>query len=693
MIKYLKKLKILFHSNIFYFLLFLFLIIYIFLSINKKDFYKTDLNSNKFEGIIVSYKIKNDLLTLEVKGIDKIVCFYYFNDDVNKNNFINNYNLGDRILLSGSFSVPNNNTIPNLFNYKKYLKSKGIYIVMNCDSFYKLSNNKNIIYMVKNIINKHINSYKSKAYLSTFIMGDKSMLDGDIYERYQNNGVSHLLAISGMHISILSGFILMLLKKININNNISYFIVILFLFIYMMIIGITPSVLRCILLFLFIYLNKKYNLNISLIKIFLLVLFLVLLINPFYIYNTSFLYSFIVSFYLVLFKNKFNNDNYFYNLFLVSFISFCVSLPVTFYYFYEINFLSIIMNLIFVPIISLVVFPIALITFFIPFLDNILLVLINIIEFLSFLFSKITFFNFIFGRPNYIFIIFYYLFITIFLYTNRKKYFVLILILLFVLYNRNYFFSNTFILTIDVGQGDSILIHNRNKNILIDTGGKVNYKNNSSIALKKNIPLFKSFGIRNIDYLILSHGDYDHMGEAINLVNNFKVEKVIFNCGEFNDLEKNLIKLLDKKTIQYYSCIKELNVDKNKLFFLQTKEYDNENDNSNVIYTELDGYKFMLMGDASITTEKEIISKYNLPDIDVLKVGHHGSKTSSSKEFLDEINPKYFVISVGKNNRYGHPNKEVLDNLNDSKVYRTDQDGSITFKIKNRKLEIETCSP
>lgn len=183
------------------------------------------------------------------------------------------------------------------------------------------------------------------------------------------------------------------------------------------------------------------------------------------------------------------------------------------------------------------------------------------------------------------------------------------------------------------------------------------------------------------------------MGDAINLVNNFKVEKVIFNCGEYNDLEKDLIKVLDKKKIKYYSCIKELNIDNNKLYFLQTKEYDNENDNSNVIYTELNGYKFMFMGDASTTTEKEIMNKYNLPDVDVLKVGHHGSKTSSSIEFIDEIKPKYSIISIGKKNRYGHPNKEVLDVLSNSKIYRTDEDGSIMFKIKNNKLKIETCEP
>ena len=85
------------------------------------------------------------------------------------------------------------------------------------------------------------------------------------------------------------------------------------------------------------------------------------------------------------------------------------------------------------------------------------------------------------------------------------------------------------------------------------------------------------------------------------------------------------------------------------------------------------------MGDAGVEVEEDLIEKYNLQDIDVLKVGHHGSETSSSEEFINEINPKYSIISVGKNNRYGHPNKGVIDNLEDSKIYRTDQDGCTIF--------------
>lgn len=172
------------------------------------------------------------------------------------------------------------------------------------------------------------------------------------------------------------------------------------------------------------------------------------------------------------------------------------------------------------------------------------------------------------------------------------------------------------------------------------------------------------------------------MGETINLVDSFKVENVIYNCGDFNELELDLIKILDKKKISYYSCVKELYVDSNKLYFLQIKEYDNENDNSNVIYTELDGYKFIFMGDVGIDKEKDILDKYNINDIDVLKVGHHGSETSSSADFINEINPICSIIRVSKNNRYCHSNDSVLDNLENTEIYRTDQYGSIVVKIK-----------
>ena len=184
------------------------------------------------------------------------------------------------------------------------------------------------------------------------------------------------------------------------------------------------------------------------------------------------------------------------------------------------------------------------------------------------------------------------------------------------------------------------------------------------------------------------------MGEAINLIDNFKVDNVIFNCGSYNELEQGLIAVLNRKKIPYYSCISELNIDNVKLYFLNTKDYNDENENSSVIYSEINNTKILFMGDAGIEKEKDILEKYNLKDIDILKVGHHGSNTSTSKEFISSIKPKQCLISVGKNNRYGHPKESVIDILDDAcNIYRTDLNASVEIKLKNNDYKIKTISP
>ena len=141
------------------------------------------------------------------------------------------------------------------------------------------------------------------------------------------------------------------------------------------------------------------------------------------------------------------------------------------------------------------------------------------------------------------------------------------------------------------------------------------------------------------------------MGDSIYLINNYKVKNVVLNNDSFNELETNLIKELKKKKIKYYQNVEKIPISNNIITILNTEEYNNENDNSNVIYIELNNYKFMFMGDAGVDKEKDILERYNISNIDVLKVGHHGSKTSSSKSFINKINPKYSIISVAKNNR------------------------------------------
>ena len=182
------------------------------------------------------------------------------------------------------------------------------------------------------------------------------------------------------------------------------------------------------------------------------------------------------------------------------------------------------------------------------------------------------------------------------------------------------------------------------------------------------------------------------MEETKKIVESIGVKGVIFNVGSYNYLEKDLIKALKRKNINYYKNIENIYIRNTPIYFLNTGIYNNENDNSNVLYFIVNNYKFLLMGDAGEEKGKDILDEYDLSDIDALKVGHHGSDTSSSKEFIESINPKYNLISVGVDNKFNHPRKEVLKILSNRKIYRTDKEGTIEIIIKKNKYKILTNS-
>ena len=695
--------RILQHRYFFGVLAFCFILysLFVYYFINFNSYYNGFEKS--LQGTVNSYNINGDKLTIYLKAKEIVIVNYYFKSLNEKTYFEDNLKLGDLISVAGELEEPERNRVFNGFDYKKYLYNKHIFYLMNANNISIMEKNSGLLFYFKNLVMDRINSIsKSKGYIMTFILGDKSFIDNEVKESYQDNGISHLFAVSGMHISLFAGIMLFFLKRVSYNNYFNYGMVCLFLLFYLFLAGFPASLLRASVMFILFSINKVFNLKISNLNILFMVIITILFIDPFYLFDIGFQFSYLISGTLIMMRWKIGViKSKLKRSFYVSVVCFLVSFPICIYNFYGTNFMSVLFNLFYIPFVSIIVFPLSLITFVFPFLDSVLYYSIFVMERISLFISSINFGYIIFPKVNFGVYFIYYIFI--FLSFWKIEFVLLFLVMLLIHKGYIYFNSNLYVYYLDVGQGDSALIRlpNNSGNILIDTGGKFSYemekwrekRSKYSIVKSSTIPFLKSFGIKKLDYFILSHGDYDHIGEAINLVDNFNVEKVIFNCGEFNDLEKELIKVLDKKKIRYYLCIKELNIDNNELYFLQTKEYDNENDNSNVIYAELNGYKFMFMGDAGVDKEKNILDKYNISNIDVLKVGHHGSKTSSGKVFIDGINPKYSIISVGKNNRYGHPNKEVLNNLDGSKIYRTDQDGSIMFKIKKNKLRIATYSP
>ena len=633
-------------------------------------------------GIVKEYSYSNDLLKLTISNKEKLIVYYYLKKEEQID-----IELGDKIQVIGEFSKPKQNTTKHLFNYQTYLYNKNIFYIVNASEIKKISSKKNAYYKLKQLV---LNRVSLSPYLKAFILGDKSDIPSQVTKSYQENGISHLFAISGMHIALLSSIVLKLLQKLKLSETKRYFYTSIFLIIYLMLIGLSASALRGVLFFILFSINKIYYFYIKPQNIFLLVLSISLLINPYYIYDIGFQYSFLISLTLLLTAHSITG-NYLQKLLKTSIISFLVSAPISLYNYYQLNFLSIIYNLFYVPLVSLIIFPLSLICLFIKPLLPIYNLLILLLEKTSLFLNKITIGKIIFPKLPLI-IYFIYVFILIFiirkLIRKENKYLLILVIMLFFHYLYPSLIRSTYIIMINVGQGDSILIHSNNESTLIDTGGTINNKDNESkVVLNTTIPLLKSLGIKKIKYLILTHGDADHMGEAKYLIENFKVENILINEGDINYLEKELMALRGDLTIgaegTYISCgdieLVQLNKDLNE-----------ENDSSQIYFAAYQNYTFLFMGDASIKSEEYIMDNYDLGQIDFLKVGHHGSKTSSGKKFIEKISPKYSLISAGKDNKFNHPNDSVLDILKGSTIYRTDIDGTVTFKIKNKNLKIET---
>lgn len=626
-------------------------------------------NDTEFIGIVEDYIIKDNQIKISLKSKERIIVTYKYTGKV-----FNNLSYGDKIKVTGVLKEPSTNNIFNNFNYKKYLYNKKIYYIIEASKIDKIQNNNNHIYTIKNLLYTRINSLKSSNYIKALLFGDNK-LDKEIKTSYQINGISHLFSVSGFHINFITSIIYFYLDRVTYNKKIKYITVDIFLVLYLLLCN-TTSLLRCTVMNILLSINHLLKLNIKKIDIVLLTLILCIIINPFIIYDIGFIYSYTISFFLILYKNKYKTNNKLLKIIYISLISFLVSLPINIYTSYEINFLSIILNIIIVPIVSLILLPLSLLTLIFPILDNILYLITSILEKISLYTSNINIFKQILSKPSIILIIIYYLVIILILSKNKHYYLILILLIFhktIPLYN-----SNLEVVMFDVGEADSMLISTPSKkvNILIDTG--------RGIDINNIIIYLKSIGISKLNYLIITHGDEDHIGGALYLIDNFKVDNVILNKGDYTELEVELIIHLKNKNIKYTNNINKIPLLGSYMYLLNTKKFSNENDNSIVTYFEYQKYKFLFMGDSSSKTEEYLINNYNLTNISFLKVGHHGSNTSSSTHFINKITPKVSLISVGRNNFYHHPNKEVLTNLSNSVIYRTDINKSIKIKINNK---------
>ncbi len=555
-------------------------------------------------------------------------------------NFIG-YHLDDELEMEVEYFEINEPTNDNAFNYKNYLYSQGI---TNNASIKRLLDVNTKETLFQKLQERISSNDLIDSYASMFVLGIKDEVIEDYYQQLTDLSVVHLFALSGLHIHLLKDMLKKVLRFFMPDKYIDYFGIVL-IGIYIYLIPFNISFVRAYLVMVLAVLFKRYLNKLDCLSI---VTIIMLWTNPYIIFSLSFIFSYFIYFVILLI-----NKNKYFNL-LVYF----GSLPIILMIQYRINILSLLLGIVLVPLVSLLYQIIWLYMIFGDVVRGLVMVIIyflnNIITFCN---DFSVFLNF--SKPSLFFIlVYYFIYFKIILKINIKRNVTREVLLLFSLllmfYLKPYYCIEGKVVMIDVGQGDCFLIQQpfNQGNILIDTGGLRN-KDLASLTL---VPYLRSQGIFELDYVFISHDDFDH-------------------CGAYESLS-NQIEI--KHTVKKYQ--EKMKIGNIEIEMLKSDVSSNDNnDTSLVIKATISDLVYLFTGDASNLVEKNLIKKYPDLKVDVLKVSHHGSTTGTCSEFLEVVRPKIALISCGRDNRYGHPSDAVLRRLEDYdiKIYRSDLMGMV----------------
>ncbi|MGN1270149.1 MAG: DNA internalization-related competence protein ComEC/Rec2 [Clostridia bacterium] len=684
----------------------------------------------KIHGIIVSNTQEKEYKTIckiKVTGLQNIetntITKSKFNILCNiKNLKENNFKYGDKVIISGAFEEPYTQRNKCGFNYKSYLKTKQIAGTINANKINitgkEISINSLIYELKENLIQKiySILPLEEATLCIGLLLGEKSKISEDIQQSFRNSSLSHMLAISGAHISYILLGITNFLICIKFNKRWSNIIISIFLIFFIILVGASPSVTRaCIMCILNLIANLLFkkpdiyqNLAIS--------SFIILLFNPYALLDIGFQLSFGGTIGIVLFSNKiFNKTTKYKNLFLnkilntikqiiiVSLSANIIIFPIIIYHFNTLSLTFLISNILASPIlgICLILGMIFIILIFSPIAQIISYFFKPILQMLIFIAnicSKLPFSQILVATPKIWQIVIYYLIIILLLYKRKAKlyikaylhiskykfvYKITITILIFLIFFP-YIFSiipnnKLTIHFIDVGQGDSTLIITpSNKTILIDGGGSET--GNFNVGEKTLLPYLLDKGILKINYMLFTHFDTDHCQGLFTILENIKVDNVIISKqGENSQNFEEFLKLITLKNTKVIivKAGDKIKIDKLcelNILFPTSKLISNNTLNNNSIVAKFcyQNFSILLTGDIEQIAEQEIVKKYNNTNIlksTVLKVAHHGSKTSSTQDFVNLVAPKIALIGVGEKNTFGHPSQEILERLDNMRMY------------------------
>ena len=646
------------------------------LSFYKLDSYRLIDNSDEKLEITITEKRKVDdsyRYFVKVRGANISEKSVIFTEE--------DFPIGQKYLIDGEIALANKNTNPNLFNYRNYLISKGIGSNIKIKRIYKEGRSSSILLNLRNKFYNYIHSIfennlnkNSANFVISVVLGENLIQNEDI----KDLGLAHILAVSGLHIDLLIGFILYVFSKINLNYRYGYISALTLAFLYGSLIGFPYSIVRVLIINLIGFLAFLYQYPEDKIKSLLIAALVILLYNPFAVLNAGFVLSFVATSGVYLIYPKLMK--YINKHLLAESIGFTTAiqatlLPFTAYYYGKINFISILANFLIVPVFTLAMYIIFAIIIFYPILSFIMTPFFVIINYLlesmlnlTLILNSFKFLNIEFIHQSILISIYLYFLILVSIYIKKsnkkliKNFYIINIVVVMLSLGYEKLNPETSFSMIDIGQGDTFLINDRGDYYLIDVGGPKfdNYDSGEKIL----VPYLKSIGVRDIKAVFISHEDRDHSGNMEILNKNFNIKNVITsqnNIGSLAKYQPKIIKKNDKIKLKngYIACV-----------FDGTK--GEENAESMGLLININGIKILTLGDLPKEYEDTLDIK-----ADILKVSHHGSKTSTSKEFVGKVSPKAALISAGRNNRYGHPTTEVLENLDGIKIYNTQTDGMV----------------
>ncbi|WP_409341394.1 DNA internalization-related competence protein ComEC/Rec2 [Paenibacillus sp. MBLB4367] len=699
----------------------------------------------------------------------------------------NAWGRGDDVMLSGELKLPSSARNFGGFDYRNYLRTQRIHTIVSIKGTEQVhvTGSKAMDWLAVLRMNDRIRSGLGETagrlfpgeqggYMKSLLIGLRVDMDPYEFQQFSRLGLTHLLAISGLHVAVFVAVILWIARAAGVTRETGLLIALWLIPFYVLLTGGSPSVIRAgLMAMLALYAARRQWLKDGL-HLVCIVGWGMLVLNPYYLVDVGFQLSFLVTLGLIAavppvssllpFRSSMVNSTV-----AVTIVSQAVSFPLSVYYFNQFSLVSWIANMALVPLVSFVVTPLGSAALLAGELSIAVgkwlawpVVKLNgITSWVVDLLDRFTLFHLIWPTPSLGWIAGWYgsagLLLAALIRRGRAQkllhanllldnpqgwrhkaaipfYALLSALLLIYGYSPDRLERTGIVSFLDVGQGDAIWIHTPDdRNVLIDGGGTVTFRKKGEewkeraepfdVGNKLLVPLLKKRGVHRIDTLIITHLDADHIGGLQAVLEQIPVKQMVYNgtykrgAGTAKLFQTALDKQIPLMSANRGDRLQlDGNTDIQFLYPAATSETEvieesKQNNVSLVFMLKMNGFRFLMTGDMEKPEEEELLmleredetvplaasKDAQLEDgdaskVDVLKVAHHGSKTSTTEEWLSLWKPSIAVISVGVSNIYRHPAAEVVDRIasHEAKLFRTDKNGEVQMRMKGDVLQVMT---